>query len=110
MAAALPGDINSTDLVVDGENIPVTSDNVQEYLDLYTQWRLVGATAEQFSFVSSQIYNQVSLESLSSSFKDASQFGLMMSGKPEIDVVEWKASTVYEEPFNATSQVIAWFW
>jgi hypothetical protein len=46
-------------LKADGDNMPVTSADVPEYLELYVQWRLVDSMADVFTTVASQLALQI---------------------------------------------------
>jgi hypothetical protein len=51
-------------LKADGDNMPVTSADVPEYLELYDQWRLVDSMADVFTTVASQLALQIPKKSL----------------------------------------------
>jgi hypothetical protein len=108
--------------MLDADNISVTKDNVVDYLDLYTFWRLSGVSADQFGDMSSRIYQASSQENLLGRYANATVFGLSLSGEQSIDISDWRANTGYlsynesrgtedvKPYYNATTQVIVWFW
>jgi hypothetical protein len=84
-----------TNLKSDGENMPVTSADVPEYLELYAQWRLVDST----TITSAQLALQIPGYCLPK-IVDPTRLSLLISGEPFINIEDWKADTKYELPYN----------
>jgi hypothetical protein len=95
-----------------GAEIGVTKANLEEYLQLWVEYRLVGSIRPQVKafqnglgvFVPAKLRRQL---------RDcctACDFQLMVGGTPAIDVADWKASTVYTDGLAPASTVISWFW
>ena len=40
----------------------------------------------------------------------ADELELIVNGKPEIELDDWKKNTVYKSPYYSSSKVIKWFW
>jgi E3 ubiquitin-protein ligase HACE1 len=112
MSNAQMGNQASIPLKEGGAEIGVTSANLEEYLQLWVEHRLVGSIRPQVKAFQNGIGVFVPAE-LRRQLRDcctACDFQLMVSGTPQIDVADWEASTVYSDGLGPESAVVAWFW
>ena len=94
-----------------GENIEVTPANRHEYVKLMTKFMLVDRISQQLGMFLKGFY-EVIPQYLISIF-DFQELELLTSGLPNIDIVDWKASTKYKGAYaskGAKHQVTIWFW
>jgi ankyrin repeat protein len=111
-SSALMGTQPSIPLKEGGAEIGVTRDNLEEYLQLWVEHRLVGSIRSQVKAFQNGLGVFVPAE-LRRQLRDcctACDFQLMVSGTPVINVADWKASTVYTDGLVAESVVVSWFW
>jgi hypothetical protein len=95
-----------------GEDLPVTADNVREYLQLYAEHRLVGEfSAQTAAFRSglSVFFNEELLGTVHRCITVA-ELELLLCGTARIDVDDWQGSTRYEPSTYADSTQVRWFW
>ena len=76
-----------------GDDIPVTEDNKDDYIDLMVQWRLDRGVAQQMGAFKKG-FSEVMPVNLLSNF-DAQELEFITAGTLEIDVEDWKANTEY---------------
>ncbi|KAJ6314476.1 hypothetical protein OIU78_018036 [Salix suchowensis] len=90
-----------------GRNIRVTEETKHEYVDLVADHILTNAIRPQInSFLAG--FNELVPKELISIFNDK-ELELLISGLPEIDLDDLKASTEYTG-YTSASSVIQWFW
>ncbi|XP_011038806.1 PREDICTED: E3 ubiquitin-protein ligase UPL1 isoform X3 [Populus euphratica] len=90
-----------------GRNIRVTEETKHEYVDLVADHILTNAIRPQItSFLEG--FNELVPRELISIFNDK-ELELLISGLPEIDLDDLKASTEYTG-YTSASSVIQWFW
>ena len=41
---------------------------------------------------------------------NSDELELILNGKPDIDLKDWKAYTIYKEPYYSSHKIILWFW
>jgi E3 ubiquitin-protein ligase HUWE1 len=41
---------------------------------------------------------------------NSDELELILNGKPDIDLKDWKAFTIYKEPYYSSHKIILWFW
>jgi len=99
--------IYTEELIKDGGNIQVTKDNLNQYIE---------KRIEHLIYKDIQFYNDfragflsVINESIISIF-NSDELDLVLNGQPYIDVVDWKANSIYQSGFSESSNVIIWFW
>ena len=90
-----------------GAEIPVTSDNKEEYVMLYVKWLLVDSIKAQYDNFERGVM-QV-LESSSLDLLEPDELELLLVGTPELDIDAWQNNASYEG-FEADSPVIQNFW
>ena len=100
------------ELKPDGASIDVTPDNLEEYLQLYAEHRLVGTIREQVNAVRQGlgVFLDEALMAKLRACCTIAEFQLMLCGATEIDVDDWQASTKYRGGYSAGSNQVKWFW
>ncbi|TRY61766.1 hypothetical protein TCAL_12263 [Tigriopus californicus] len=98
----------SRDLKPNGDKIPVTNENKQEYIKDVIQWRFVSRVEDQMNAFKSGFNELVSLSLLK--IFDEGELELLMCGIGSIDVKDWKTNTVYKGDYHPNHIVIQWFW
>mmetsp|Transcript_9487 Transcript_9487/g.30302 ORF Transcript_9487/g.30302 Transcript_9487/m.30302 type:complete len:772 (+) Transcript_9487:444-2759(+) len=105
------GTAQTIDLKPNGANIPVTNDNVDEYIQLQMRYRLLDRVKDQVKALLVGFYDVVP-EALLSVF-DFQELELLLCGLPEIDMEDWKNNTDYSGDYEAKGakhKVTRWFW
>lgn len=101
------GEIKTIDLKPDGQNVEVTDDNKEEYVDLVTEWRIQKRVEEQFNaFISG--FNELIPPDLVNVF-DERELELLIGGIADIDVEDWKKHTDYRG-YTENDEAIQHFW
>ncbi|CCK69968.1 NEDD4 family E3 ubiquitin-protein ligase KNAG_0D02180 [Huiozyma naganishii CBS 8797] len=101
------GEVVTVDLKPEGRDVEVTDENKKEYVDLYTQWRIVDRVQEQFkAFMDG--FNELIPEDLVTVF-DERELELLIGGIAEIDIEDWKKHTDYRG-YQESDEVVQWFW
>ncbi|KAJ5779315.1 hypothetical protein N7457_007035 [Penicillium paradoxum] len=101
------GEKQVIDLKPGGQDIPVTQENKEEYVQRVVEYRLVESVREQLdNFLMG--FHEIIPPDLISIFNEQ-ELELLISGLPEIDVDEWKNNTEYHN-YSASSPQIQWFW
>ncbi|QLQ82613.1 hypothetical protein HG537_0H03760 [Torulaspora globosa] len=101
------GEVVNVDLKPDGRTVEVTDENKKEYVELFTQWKIVDRVQEQFrAFMDG--FNELIPEDLVTVF-DERELELLIGGIAEIDVEDWKKHTDYRG-YQESDEVIKWFW
>ena len=101
------GEVVTVDLIPNGRDIEVTDENKKEYVEKYTQWRIVDRVQEQFkAFMDG--FNELIPEDLVTVF-DERELELLIGGIAEIDIEDWKKHTDYRG-YQESDEVIQWFW
>lgn len=100
----------TVELKPDGENIPLTNENKEEYIklviDYYTSMRVPNQT---YAFVSSFLavipYDYLSVFTLD-------EVEQVLFGQVEIDIEDWKSNTFYKGKYseNPNHHAVKWFW
>ncbi|CCH62217.1 hypothetical protein TBLA_0G02790 [Henningerozyma blattae CBS 6284] len=101
------GEVITVDLKENGRNIEVTDENKKEYIELFTQWKIVDRVQEQLkAFMDG--FNELIPEDLVTVF-DERELELLIGGIAEIDIEDWKKHTDYRG-YQESDEVIQWFW
>lgn len=95
------------ELKPDGSNIPVTEENKHEYVRLVCQEKMTGSIRKQLNAFLEGFYNIIP-KRLISIFNEQ-ELELLISGLPNIDIDDLKASTEYHK-YLPNSLQIQWFW
>ncbi|XP_051721934.1 E3 ubiquitin-protein ligase HACE1 isoform X2 [Ctenopharyngodon idella] len=102
------GTMEEVPLKPGGTAIQVTQDNKAEYVQLVTELRMTRAIQPQINAFL-QGFHTFILPSLIQLF-DEYELELLLSGMPEIDVMDWKRNTEYTSGYDLQEPVIQWFW
>jgi len=101
------GQLIIVDLKGDGRNILVTNENKREYVNLICTSKMAsGIKAQIESFL--QGFFELIPKNLVSIF-DGRELELLISGLPDIDMVDLKENTEYNG-YSQTSEAIVWLW
>ncbi|XP_062395211.1 E3 ubiquitin-protein ligase HACE1 isoform X1 [Sardina pilchardus] len=91
-----------------GTSIQVTQDNKAEYVQLVTELRMTRAIQPQINAFLQGFHTFIP-PSLVQLF-DEYELELLLSGMPEIDVMDWTRNTEYTSGYDLQEPVIQWFW
>ena len=94
-----------------GKDIDVNLENLPEYLEACTKYRLMGEVKPQLTELLLGFFDIIP-EPLLTVF-DYNELELLMCGLPEVDMNDWKANTQYLGTVAAKGinhQVVKWFW
>lgn len=101
------GEVKTIDLKPNGQNIEVTDENKDEYVNLITEWRIQKRVEEQFNaFITG--FNELIPPELVNVF-DERELELLIGGIADIDVDDWKKHTDYRG-YTESDEVIGFFW
>lgn len=101
------GEVVTVDLKPNGRNIEVTDENKKEYVELFSQWKIVDRVQEQLkAFMDG--FNELIPEDLVTVF-DERELELLIGGIAEIDIDDWKKHTDYRG-YQESDEAIQWFW
>uniref|UniRef100_A0AAY4D3S4 E3 ubiquitin-protein ligase HACE1 n=1 Tax=Denticeps clupeoides TaxID=299321 RepID=A0AAY4D3S4_9TELE len=91
-----------------GTSIQVTQENKEEYVQLVTELRMTRAIQPQINafLLGFHTFIPPSLIQLFDEF----ELELLLSGMPEIDVMDWNRNTEYSSGYDLQEPVIQWFW
>ncbi|KAJ8598540.1 hypothetical protein CTAYLR_001345 [Chrysophaeum taylorii] len=99
------------ELVPGGTNKPVTSANLDQFIELRLKERVLDVCQRGLNACLEGLYSVLPLEVLM--LLSAHELELTLCGIPELDVSKWKQSTNYRGAFEeagADHQVVKWFW
>nr|CAH8850174.1 unnamed protein product [Trichobilharzia regenti] len=102
------GSVITHELKPNGAKIPVTKENRQEYIDLYTNFLLNESVRKQFNAFRRGFQMVVDESPLTFLFRP-DELELLIRGSPVYDFKELERVTMYEE-YTADSPVIKNFW
>jgi ubiquitin-protein ligase E3 A len=92
-----------------GANIPVTSDNKEEYVLLYVKWLLVDSVELQYREFERGFLQVMEGSSLDLLLRPE-ELELLVVGTPELDFDALQENTVYEGGFDKDSPVVQNLW
>ena len=110
-------------MIPNGNDIQVTENNKQEYVQRITELKLTHSIARQTKHFLKGLYevvqsliqfifnflNQLQVPSQALSIFNEYELELLISGLPRIDLADWNNNTMYRL-FTEDSQEIKWFW
>ena len=102
------GEKKTEELKEGGKDIPLTSDNRHEYIQLYVDWLLNRSIHRQFTAFKKGFDLCVPPASLALFVPE--ELELLICGSPVLDFVALRAGTVYDDGYTAGSEVVVWFW
>ena len=92
-----------------GSEIPVTGENKEEYVRLYTKWLLVDSIDKQWEAFEGGVMRIIEDLSLDLLFRPE-ELKLLVVGSPELDFDALESNTEYEGGYDGDSAVIKHFW
>mmetsp|Transcript_22326 Transcript_22326/g.19199 ORF Transcript_22326/g.19199 Transcript_22326/m.19199 type:complete len:449 (-) Transcript_22326:408-1754(-) len=95
------------DLIPNGRNIPVTEENKKQYVNLICQAKMASGIKAQIENFLSGFFELIP-KNLIAIF-DSKELELLISGLPDIDIVDLKENTEYHG-YQPDHQVMRWFW
>ncbi|KAF5369483.1 hypothetical protein D9758_002754 [Tetrapyrgos nigripes] len=101
------GELVTIELKPNGEEIPVTEENKQDYVDAIVDYRISRRVKDQFDAFMNGLLELVPMELLG--IFDEREMELLIGGMSEIDMDDWTKFTDYRG-YEKTDQVIEWFW
>lgn len=90
-----------------GSNIPVTNENKEEYINLYSKMLMTTAIKEQLNAFVQGFYEIIPQKYIE--IFNENQLELLISGLPEIDINDLYRNTEYYG-YTKTDTIILWFW
>lgn len=105
------GENRVVELIEGGEDVPVTNDNLPEFLEVNLKYHMMDRVKPQLTELLLGFYDVIP-ESLLTIF-DFQELELLMCGLPELDIDDWMANTTYQGHFEqrgASSKTCQWFW
>eukprot|EP01049_Picozoa_sp_SAG25_P006959 SAG25_NODE_547_length_7025_cov_3.655357_4_plen_567_part_00 len=102
----------SVDLKPGGATIAVTESNKIEYLQLFTEHRLLTSIQKQVDAVREglAVFLSENLRFRLCGCSTVCEIQLMICGVPEIDVNDWETCTTYAGGLTQDSPIVRWFW
>jgi hypothetical protein len=94
-------------LVEGGEDIAVTTDNVEKYVNLLRDFKTVESIRQQSQSFLEGLFEIVPAYLLH--VFNEYQISLLIAGVPTIDAADWQANTTYTG-YQASDDAIVWFW
>lgn len=92
----------------DGSEIPVTSDNREEYVRLYVKWMLVDSVQKQWDAFEKGFWRVMGNSSLFLFRPD--ELELLVVGSPDLDFDALEQHTTYEGTYNKDTDCVVNFW
>jgi len=105
------GEKHQVPLVEGGEELPVTNDNYQDYLEACLKNRVMNRVQPQLTELLLGFFDVIP-EALLAVF-DHQELELLMCGLPHIDLQDWRVNTEYSGNYEYVDEdypVCAWFW
>ena len=102
------GEMRTFELKPGGSNIPVTNENRQEYVDLYTQYLLVDSVKSQFDAISRGFLEVAGGPSLK--LFRYEELELLVCGLPHLDFNALQEGAKYEGGYHSNHPTILNFW
>lgn len=102
------GGRTSTELLVNGRETRVTSQNCEQYVSLYTKFLLETSIQKQFTAFRIGFLSVCESQSLKMFVPEELEDAIC--GKQILDIDALKAATVYQSGYTSSHKVIDWFW
>lgn len=102
------GELREHELKPGGQQILVTEENKQEYIDLVINYRFVQRITTQMNALKQGFQEILSLDALK--IFDEKEVELLISGLGEINVNDWRTHTMYKSGYTPDNPVIQNFW
>ncbi|KAL6950023.1 hypothetical protein ACO0QE_000692 [Hanseniaspora vineae] len=101
------GEHKIIDLIENGRDIAVTQENKSDYVTKIVEYKLSKSVSEQMSNLLQGFYSIIPKKLIT--IFNAKELELLVSGLPDIDVLDWKNNTQYVN-YTASSREIGYFW
>jgi len=101
------GEIKIHELKPGGEDILVTPENKEEYVNLMVSWRFTRGVEEQFKAFLEGFNEIVPIQWLQ--YFDERELELILVGIQDFDINDWQAHTIYRN-YRRSDKQIQWFW
>ncbi|KAK7881511.1 hypothetical protein WMY93_029920 [Mugilogobius chulae] len=102
------GQVTERELKSGGANIQVTEKNKKDYIERMTKWRVERGVVQQTEALIRGFYEVV--DSRLVSVFDARELELVIAGRVEIDLNDWRNNTEYRGGYHDGHIVMRWFW
>jgi len=102
------GLVETRDLVKDGQNVAVTNDNKNLYVDLICNVKLVEAIKPQMEAFLKGFRELIPQKDVA--IFNENELEMIISGLPDVDIDDLKANTEYGSSYSVSSPQIQWFW
>uniref|UniRef100_A0AAV2LD52 HECT-type E3 ubiquitin transferase n=1 Tax=Knipowitschia caucasica TaxID=637954 RepID=A0AAV2LD52_KNICA len=102
------GQVTERELKSGGANIQVTEKNKKDYIERMTKWRVERGVVQQTEALIRGFYEVV--DSRLVSVFDARELELVIAGRVEIDLNDWRSHTEYRGGYHDGHIVMRWFW
>ncbi|KAL9184141.1 hypothetical protein ACHAXT_002227 [Thalassiosira profunda] len=105
------GENRVVELMEGGEDVPVTNDNLPEFLEANLKYHMMDRVKPQLTELLLGFYDVIP-EPLLTIF-DFQELELLMCGVPVIDIDDWMENTTYQGRFEQkgeSSKTCRWFW
>eukprot|EP00357_Protocruzia_adherens_P017248 CAMPEP_0115007470 /NCGR_PEP_ID=MMETSP0216-20121206/21207_1 /TAXON_ID=223996 /ORGANISM="Protocruzia adherens, Strain Boccale" /LENGTH=744 /DNA_ID=CAMNT_0002374435 /DNA_START=239 /DNA_END=2473 /DNA_ORIENTATION=- len=102
------GEIKTYELKPNGDQIPVTADNREEFVKLYTEWYLNDVCDEVFQAFHKGFHNVAGGKAFQL-FKPE-ELEQLVCGERELDFHELEKATEYEDGYTKDSDIVKYFW
>eukprot|EP01052_Picozoa_sp_SAG31_P073210 SAG31_NODE_32221_length_358_cov_1.173745_1_plen_119_part_11 len=95
-----------------GSDISVTCDNLEEFIQLKAEYRVVGQVAEQRLALRRGFSSVWGRQNMTAVFGALSprELELVMHGLPTINLDDWRRNTRYRSNYSETSMPVRFFW
>ena len=102
------GEERRLELIPDGANIPVTSENREEYVLRYVRWVLVDSIQSQWNSFQTGLMRVLEDSSLDLFLPE--ELELLVVGSPDLDFTALEENSKYEGGYDRESEVVKNFW
>ncbi|CAF2249964.1 unnamed protein product [Rotaria magnacalcarata] len=102
------GDLREHELKTDGQNIQLTEQNKQEYIELVIKYRFIQRIVTQMNAIKQGFQDILPLDSIK--MFDEKEVEFLISGLGEINVNDWRTYAIYKGGYTPENAVIQWFW
>ncbi|KAL5481729.1 hypothetical protein EMCRGX_G021957 [Ephydatia muelleri] len=102
------GKLDEIPLKPNGQDIPVTEENKKEYVNLLLKWHFGDRISNQMDAIKKGISDLIPLRCLQ--VFDEREIEYLLCGLAEINVEDWRRNSAYANGYQATDDVIVWFW
>lgn len=102
------GGRTSTELVVNGHETRVTSQNCERYVSLYTKFLLETSIQRQFNAFRKGFLSVCESQSLKMFVPEELEDAIC--GRQVLDIDALEAATVYQNGYTGSHKVVKWFW